>query len=325
MSEHILPLCETPIVPSQISGLSSQIWYKRDDLLPFSFGGNKVRIADAYLVDAIKSGATSIIAYGNARSNLCRVLANACRRLSLPCTIISPADEDGTRQKTANGEMVEAFGAQIVPCEKTGVKPVVERVLADHEERGLQPYYIYGNSDGTGRKHVPVLAYDAAYDEIARWERASQIHFDSIVVALGTGMTAAGLAAGLVRKGIADTQIIGISTARLSDAAMGWIASYFKAYTGEEIPSGIVSARDEWVCGGYGCYDHAMLQDSMLAAAVDGVGLDMTYTGKAFHGLMEMLRADKCLGEQVLFLHTGGTPLYFDKLSEIMDVAHEDE
>lgn len=322
MPQHILPLCETPIIPSEITDFASRIWYKRDDLLPFSFGGNKVRIADAYLRDALAEGATSIVAYGNARSNLCRVLANACCRLSLPCTIISPADEDGTRQKTANAMMVDAFGAEIVPCKKTGVKPVVERVLEEHIACGLKPYYIYGNTNGTGKKEIPVAAYDDAFEEIWQWQQGAGIHFDAIVLALGTGMTAAGLAAGLVRKDVENTRIIGISTARAHDAAQGWVSAYFEAYTSRTLPENIVDIHDEWVGAGYGCYDQAMLDDALLAASVDGLGFDMTYTGKAFHGMLEMLRTGERLGENVLFLHSGGTPLFFDKVNEIMGEAH---
>ncbi len=314
----VLPLAETVIVPSALSGLGAQIWYKREDLLPFSFGGNKVRIANEYLRDARARGATSLIAYGNARSNLCRVLANACARLGIPCTIISPADDDGSRQETANASMVRGFGAQVVPCLKTGVRSVVEAVLEDHRARGLEPYYIYGDSSGKGREDVPVAAYDRAMEEIAAWQEARGIRFDSIVLALGTGMTAAGIAAGARRLGVAGTRVVGISTARPSSAARDWVSRYFEAYTGEPLPDGLVSVRDDWVGDGYGFYNDEMLRDARLAASADGVGLDMTYTGKAFHGMLEMLRHGEDLGENVLFVHTGGTPLFFDKVHEIM-------
>ena len=319
----ILPLVETPIVPSALPGLGARVWYKREDLLPFSFGGNKVRIAEEYLQDARASGATSLIAYGNARSNLCRVLSNACARENIPCTIVSPADEDGSRQDTANSCMVRGFGADVAPCLKTGVRPVVEGVLEEHRSRGLKPYYIYGDSTGHGRESVPVAAYDKVMDEIAAWQGRSGVSFGSVVLALGTGMTAAGLAAGIVRRGIEGVRVIGVSTARSAEAARGWVSRYFDAYTGEPLPEGLVEVRDEWVGGGYGSYDEAMLCDARTVAFVDGVGLDMTYTGKAFHALLEMLRAGERLGDDVLFVHTGGTPLFFDKVHEIMGADDE--
>lgn len=320
-SDHVLPLVETPIIASNINKFSSSIWYKRDDLLPFSFGGNKVRIADAYLADAIHDGATSIIAYGNARSNLCRVLSNACASFGIPCTIISPADDDGTRRITANALMVKGFGGEIVPCVKTAVKPVVEEVMSYHIQQGFRPYYIYGNSDGTGRMDIPVRAYDYVVDEIMSWQDRSGITFSSIVLALGTGMTMAGLIAGLIRRGASKTRVIGISTARPANLAEQWVARYLNAYAQLELPDALCSVRDDWVAGGYGSYDACMLDDARMVAAVDGVGLDMTYTGKAFHGLLEMLRDGEDLGGDILFLHTGGTPLFFDSVAEIMGGA----
>lgn len=319
----ILPITKTPIVPSVMSNLGARIWYKREDLLPFSFGGNKVRIAEEYLQDMRATWCTSLIAYGNARSNLCRVLSNACARTGVPCTIITPADEDGSRQDTANACMVKGFGAEVVPCLKTGVKPVVESVLAAHRARGLNPYYIYGDSSGRGRESVPVAAYDKVMDEISAWQTESGVKFDTIVLALGTGMTAAGLAAGITRLGMKATRVVGISTARAASSATDWVSRYYEAYLGESIPDGLVKVRDEWVTGGYGAYDDAMMKDALLAASLDGIGLDMTYTGKAFHGLLEMLRAGERLGDNVLFVHTGGTPLFFDKVHEIVGECHE--
>lgn len=56
----------TPIIPLQ--GYSENNFYiKRDDLLPFSFGGNKVRIAQEFFADMDSQNKSCIIGYGNAR------------------------------------------------------------------------------------------------------------------------------------------------------------------------------------------------------------------------------------------------------------------
>ena len=89
---------KTPII--QISDKNNNIYVKRDDLLPFSFGGNKVRIALEFIKDMKRQGKDCIVGYGNARSNLSRALANLCYKFRIPCHIISPADEDGIRINT---------------------------------------------------------------------------------------------------------------------------------------------------------------------------------------------------------------------------------
>ena len=47
-----------------------------------------------------------------------------------------------------------------------------------------------------------------------------------------------------------------------------------------------------------------------------GIPLDPTYTGKAFFGMEQYLRRERVTGKNILFLHTGGTPLFFDGLQK---------
>lgn len=56
----------------------------------------------------------------------------------------------------------------------------------------------------------------------------------------------------------------------------------------------------------------------------NGMPLDPTYTGKAFYGMLSYLKKNYITGKKVLFVHTGGTPLFFDYLqglrfSEVQD------
>ena len=64
---------QTPLYWLKTDDRGNRIYVKREDLLPYSFGGNKVRIGLCYLADMQKSGCDHMLAYGNARSNLCRV------------------------------------------------------------------------------------------------------------------------------------------------------------------------------------------------------------------------------------------------------------
>jgi 1-aminocyclopropane-1-carboxylate deaminase/D-cysteine desulfhydrase-like pyridoxal-dependent ACC family enzyme len=47
-----------------------------------------------------------------------------------------------------------------------------------------------------------------------------------------------------------------------------------------------------------------------LLAQKEGIFLDPVYSGKAFHGLLEMAKNDE-LPERVCFWHTGGAPALF--------------
>lgn len=78
---------KTPVV--KIPDEDNDIYIKRDDLLPFSFAGNKVRIVLEFIFDMKKQAKDCIIGYGNVRSNLSRALANLCYEFKIPCHIPS--------------------------------------------------------------------------------------------------------------------------------------------------------------------------------------------------------------------------------------------
>lgn len=306
----------TPII--KLDNKSNELYVKRDDMLPFSFGGNKVRIALAFIEDMRAQGKDCIVGYGNARSNLSRALANLCCQQHIPCHIISPADENGTRIATYNSEMVKSFDAEFHLCTKTNVKQTVEDVLAKLQAQGLKPYYIYGNSNGKGNEHIPLRAYAGVYEEIKG-------QYDYIFMATGTGMTQGGLLVGKA-KNSGRERIVGISVARAAAYETEILYNMLMAYNERVEPIDIpeISVLDDYLCGGYGKYDRNI--EKMIATQLkqSGMPLDPTYTGKAFFGMLNYLQKNNVAGKRVLFIHTGGTPLFFDymqglRLAEIHD------
>ena len=67
---------------------------------------------------------------------------------------------------------------------------------------------------------------------------------------------------------------------------------------------------------GYGAYSPDVADMIRKVYGEDGVYLDMTYTGKAFYGMMQYLQEQKITDKNILFLHTGGLPLFFDFLED---------
>ena len=307
---------ETPII--KLDDESNELYVKRDDMLPFSFGGNKVRIALAFIEDMRAQGKDCIVGYGNARSNLSRALSNLCCQHHIPCHIISPADEDGARITTYNSEMVKSFDATFHFCSKTNVKKTVEDVLAQLQKEGLKPYYIYGDSNGKGNEHIPLKAYAGVYEEIRG-------QFDYIFLATGTGMTQGGLLVGKARHSGRE-RIVGVSVARATAYETEILRSMLTAYCErvESIDIPEISVLDGYLCGGYGKYDRNIEKTIADQLKNNGMPLDPTYTGKAFFGMLDYLQKNNITGKRVLFIHTGGAPLFFDymqglRLTEIHD------
>ena len=304
-------MLSTPVVSLGSDHLGNQLYMKRDDLLPFSFGGNKVRIAQEFFAHMRKQGNDCIVGYGNARSNLSRAIANMAASKGIACHIISPTDDDGTRTQTGNSRIVSACDATFHICNKDNVAQTVAAVMEQCRKEGLSPYYIYGDRFGRGNEATAAEAYAKAYDEIHRG-------YDYIFLATGTGMTQAGLLAGRRRNGGKET-IVGISVARSAQMETEILKRYTDAYTTkyglEPIEAEDIHVTDAYLCGGYGSYDERITDTIFRVLRTYGIPLDPTYTGKAFYGMEEYLRMHNIREKRVLFLHTGGTPLFFDLMT----------
>ena len=318
----------TPIQYLGTGPRGQRIYIKRDDLLGFSFGGNKCRIAEVLLQDMKEKGCDFFVSYGSRKSNLNRVVGTLCKAEKIPCLVIT-ALEDGEKEDTFNSRILERMEIQSVFCDKFHVRETVEQTLADLREKGYDPYYIYGDSTGKGNEAAVRKAYAAAYEEIWQWEKQNRIYFRQIFHASGTGMTQGGLIAG--QKAVHEKmcraegeknaepgntaaaenfgrpeQIIGISVAR--NAARG--AVEVARFAG--VPADQVCFLDEYLCGGYGKYEEEIERTIEHVMEQYGIPLDPTYTGKAFTGMMKWLENHGNDDDPVLFIHTGGTPLYFD-------------
>ena len=270
-------LVKTPIQRLPLSeDTRNRFWIKRDDLLPFSFGGNKVRIAASFLEDCVSRGYDAMILYGDRRSNLCRVLSSMCAASGLDAIMIETSEHEEDAAVPFNEKMIRSLGTRILPCEKSGIKAAVERAMDLLRREGKKPYYIYGNSLGEGNEGTAVDAYVRACPEILSWEAQNDISFDYVFTACGPGSTLAGVPRDL---------------------------------------SSHLHLETAYHCGGYGAKDPRVLDLIRTVFHETSVPLDPTYTGKALRGMLDDLAKRQIRGKNILFLHTGGTPLFFDDLA----------
>ena len=312
---------ETPLYELYQDASGNRIFIKRDDLLPFSLGGNKVRIAEAFLEDMERKGCDVMIGYGDLRSNLCRVLANRCFQKKIPCYIICTGGDGTGHGETANSWLMKLSGAVLVPCLKTEIAETVDRITGQLKARGHRPYYIYGNRLGRGNEGTAAGAYAPVYREILEQGRRQNVDFDCIFLPSGTGATQSGLVCGQLLQGD-RAEIIGISVSR--DRERGTeiiregVESYFRKEA-MELPADAaerIHLEDGYRKGGYGCYDEEILGCIREVFLRYGVPMDPTYTGKAFLGMRRYLKEHGIRGCRVLFLHTGGAPLFYDAVQK---------
>ena len=78
-----------------------------------------------------------------------------------------------------------------------------------------------------------------------------------------------------------------------------------------------INVEDAYLCDGYGTYNRQIEKTIHQQLTCNGMPLDPTYTGKAFWGMQDYLNRKCITGKKVLFIHTGGTPLFFDYMNGI--------
>ncbi len=293
---------------------NNELYIKREDFLPFSFGGNKARKAALFFDEIDSGGYDAVVTYGSSSSNHCRVVANlACSR-GLRCVLIQPEEQS---EPTYNSMMSESvFGAEIVTVPVDEVHDTIEALLTQMGDNGFHPYFIPGGGHG----NLGTQAYVDCYNEIVSYEQEHHLFFDYLFFASGTGTTQAGLVCGqLIHRD--NKRIVGISIARRNPRGRDVVVNSVKEYLcdnnilfDEDAVDRAVIFDDGFIGGGY-ARDSKPVADTITEVMRRyGIPLDKAYTGKAFYGMKQYLRREAISGCNILFIHTGGTPLFFDFL-----------
>ncbi|RKM54280.1 pyridoxal-phosphate dependent enzyme [Butyrivibrio sp. X503] len=292
----------------------SFLYVKREDMIPYSFGGNKARKALLFFEEIDKKGADVVVTYGSSHSNHCRVVANMAAARNIPCIIIGPEEVSDT---TYNSVLMELFGAKIITVPVDKVHDTIEAELARLRGEGKNPYFIQGGGHG----NIGTESYVRCYKEIKSYEKETGIKFDYIFFATGTGTTQAGLVCGQLMEED-DRHIVGISIARKNprgrDVVLDSIYEYLDAkafsYDKSDVEAKTVFI-DDYTGDGYG-KDSKEIENIIKESMIKyGMPLDATYTGKAFCGMKDYIKKNNLEDKKILFIHTGGTPLFFDELN----------
>jgi L-cysteate sulfo-lyase len=305
-----VPLAPDPSPVHELQGLrrvlggGPRLLVKRDDALPFAFGGNKVRKMQLVAADAIASGADTLITTGGIQSNHARVTAAAAAKLGLRCVLIvngAPPD-----RATANALLDSLLGADVrYVADRTERAPAMASVAEELRRAGRRPYIIpLGASTPLG-----AIGFVSAFHELH--EQLPELP-DVLIHSSSSGGTQAGLVAGsrLVRAG---GRIIGVSADESSaglETEIRRILSGLPALLdlpGDHFTSAPVEVDDRFVGGGYGVPTTESTEAISLLARTEALFLDPTYTAKAMAGLIARVRTGEFREDQtVLFWHTGG-------------------
>ena len=293
-----------------------KLYIKRDDLLGFAGGGNKIRKLEFIMADALAKGSDTVITCGAVQSNHCRLTLAAAVREELACRLILEERVLKSYRADAGGNnlLYHLLGVEEIKVVPGGsdTMTAMENVAENLRSEGKRPYVIPGGAATS----LGALGYVRCAQEIMAQSFDSDLPFDYVVCASGTGGTHSGLIAGLFGYR-SDIPVIGISINRSSDEQEERVYHLVRDISRllgmtEDVPQDSVKCLDEYVGPGYSIPTEGMREAVRLLARTEAVLLDPVYTGKAMAGLIDLVRKGFFKKDQkVLFLHTGGVPGLF--------------
>lgn len=264
----------------------AELWIKNDGAVSDVYGGNKIRKLERLLPEAVQRGARRLLTAGGAGSHHVLATTLFAKRYQLEtAAVLFPQKRTTHVSQTLRAAI--GLGLDALPVSSQSAVPLGLARLRRRGDYFLPP----GGSNPVG-----VGAYADAVAELVNQIRAGALpEPDVIVVALGSGGTAAGLVAGIVREGlkskvravkVVDSAFVGrplvLVLARAAARRQEAQADLARA-------ARVLSVDSNFVGEGYGIASRD--GDAATEAAREaGLKLDSTYTAKTFAAVLSLLK-----------------------------------
>ena len=292
--------------------LGLDLWIKRDDLTGFAMGGNKGRKLEYLMAEAIAQGANTIVTCGSAQSNFVRQLAAACAMHSIRFIAVVmqlPYEfEPITTTATTGGNLIldQILGADIRILPNNTWDTLFEETAKVAEQERSKGAKVFEIPIGGSTPQGAFAFYRAGLELLAQ-----DSNFDMVIAASSSGSTQTGLTYAFHGG---PTKLKGIAC----DPEPEMVHEFASLAAGLDRITGLnrgLTAHDfdfdlRFVGPGYGVPSDGGNRAIEKLARMEGIFLDPTYSGKAFHGLMVMALNGE-LPSRVCFWHTGGSPALF--------------
>lgn len=302
--------------------LNSNIYIKRDDQTGSEYSGNKIRKLEYSVNEAISMGCDLLITTGGIQSNHCRATVAVATFLGMKSAVLlRVSHEKPNPEVDGNYFLDKLLGADVKFCfpeeYHDSRDQIMEQMAQEYRKQGYKPYIIpEGASNGVGS-----LGYYFAMKEILKQEKEMGITFDTIVVATGSGGTAAGLniankILGLGKRVIGmcvcdDNDYFQKRISKMAEEALPYLLK-IEEITKEQAAIHFLPKEIEMIDGyvgiGYALSRPEELEFIKKIAQLEGLILDPVYTGKAMYGVWNEIKKGGSLASSnnILFIHTGG-------------------
>ncbi|MGH9337214.1 MAG: D-cysteine desulfhydrase, partial [Vicinamibacteria bacterium] len=265
-----------------------------------------------------------LVTGGAVQSNHCRLTLAAAVKEGMKCFLVLEERVPGSYRDDASGNnfLFRLMGIDAVKVVPGGanMNAELDSVAEDLRSKGRKPYVIpVGGSNPVG-----ATGYAACAQEIVTQSFDLGIRIDRVVCASGSSGTHAGLVTGLfaLSSGI---PVVGINVSRPKEPQEELVHSLVErtaSHLGlrERVPREAVLCFGDYVGPGYSRPTPEMADAVRKLARTEAILLDPVYTGKAMAGLFDLVRKGFFTkGENVLFLHTGGSSALYAYMKDVLD------
>ena len=293
--------------------LGIDLWIKRDDLTGFAMGGNKGRKLEYLMGEALRQGATTVITCGAAQSNFVRQLAASCSRFNVKfIAVVMPLPYEfepvrgGLKPEGGNILLNHLLGADIRKMPNGTWDTMFDETKRVAEECRQSGETVYEIPIGGSSPQGAYAFYEAGLELLNQ-----DPNFDLVIGASSSGSTQTGLTYAFAGT---NTHFRGVACDPEPEMVheFATLAKGIDDITGKNLD---LTAEDfdfdlRYVGPGYGVPSEGGTNAIEKLARMEGIFLDPVYSGKGFHGLLEMAKNGE-LPKRVCFWHTGGSPALF--------------
>ena len=322
------------------------VYIKREDMTgPSNFGGNKVRKLEFIMAEAVEKGYDTLISVGAYQTNSAMEFVQFCNLLNIhPVVFVADIHDDGVPQTfddiQGNLRLMKILGAEVYYVPKDpdmGEKYLValwdklyREVDKKKKELEAQGHKVWEIPSGCADDHA-MVSYVLSFAEIMDQSAAMGVKLDYIYNTQGTGGSLPGLIAGKYLMG-SDVTFRPIGCAGCTDDDICGPTELVRRVKVALNELGINPPSDEWLRAQididpnyygleYGDPTPASAEAIRYLAKREAIFTDSVYSGKGFAGLLDHIRTGKIKpGQNVCFIHTGGTGELFSKKNLTGDI-----
>ena len=290
-----LPLCRTPTPVRAAPGLGQDVWVKDDAEIAEPWGGNKPRKLEWILAAARAGGYGTILTFGGLGTNHGLATAVYARRAGIDC-VLALVEQPRTEEVERQLARLRAAAARVYLTRDARRTALASPCIALRHAQLRPPRPPYFLPPGGSSPLGAVGFVEAALELAAQVEAGDLPEPRAVVVALGSGGSAAGLAAGLAVAGL-RTQVKAVlvndqlrlthaSVLRLAHRTLRLLERRGAGVSRVAVRSEALDVVHGFMGPGYGHPTAPAAEARELALRAEGLKLDPVYTGKALAALL---------------------------------------